>query len=131
MSPQGWYNNGHIVKPDNPNVIIVGTIDVNKSVNGGSSFSVKSNWNAWITGATPPGVPESPSTNFSHADQHEFFVNPRDANKLYCITDGGLYRSNDFGETYYSCNNGYVTSQFYGGFVNSYQDSTSPWRHAG
>jgi photosystem II stability/assembly factor-like uncharacterized protein len=123
MSPQGWYNNGHIVKPDNPNIILVGTIDANKSTNGGVNFSVKSNWNAWITGATPPGAPESPSSNFAHADHHEFFVNPRDANKLYCITDGGLYRSNDFGETYYSCNGGYVTSQFYGGFVNSFQDS--------
>lgn len=123
MSPQGWYNNAHIIKPDNPNTILVGTIDLKKSVNGGSSFATKSNWNAWITGATPPGAPESPSSNFAHADHHEFFVNPLDANKLYCITDGGLYRSNDFGETYYSCNGGYVTSQFYGGFTNSYQDS--------
>ena len=123
MSPQGWYNNGHIVKPDNPNVIMVGTIDANKSTNGGLNFSVKSNWNAWNTGATPPGEPESSSPMYAHADHHEFFVNPRDPNKLYCITDGGLYRSNDFGETYYSCNGGYVTSQFYGGFVNSFQDS--------
>jgi len=123
MSPQGWYNNAHIVKPNDPNTILVGTIDVNKSVDGGSTFSVKSNWSLWVTGATPPGAPESPSPQFAHADHHEFFTNPRDPNKLYCITDGGLYRSNDFGETYYSCNGGYVTSQFYGGFVNSYQDS--------
>jgi hypothetical protein len=123
MSPQGWYNNGHIVKPDDPNTVLVGTIDVNKSVNGGSSFSLKSNWSLWNEGPTPPGEPESFSQQYAHADHHEFFVNPRDANKLYCITDGGLYRSNNFGETYYACNGGYVTSQFYGGFVNSYQDS--------
>ncbi len=123
MSPQGWYNNAHIVKPNDPNTILVGTIDLVKSINGGSSFVPKSNWQAWITGATPPGQPESPSAIYAHADHHEFFVNPRDPNKLYCMTDGGLYRSNDFGETYYSCNGGYVTSQFYAGFVNSYQDS--------
>jgi photosystem II stability/assembly factor-like uncharacterized protein len=123
ISPQGWYNNAHIVKPNDPNTILVGTIDLVKSVNGGSTFGTKSNWSAWITGATPPGAPESPSSQFAHADHHEFFVNLRDPNKLYCLTDGGLYRSNDFGETYYSCNGGYVTSQFYGGFVNSYQDS--------
>lgn len=123
ISPQGWYNNAHIVKPNDPNTILVGTIDVVKSVNGGSTFTTKSNWNAWVTGATPPGQPESGASNYSHADQHEFFSNPRDPNKLYCITDGGLYRSNDFGETYYSCNGGYVTTQFYNGFVNSYQDS--------
>ena len=124
ISPQGWYNNAHIVKPDNPNTILVGTIDLVKSTNGGSSFQTKSNWSEWITGATPPGQPESPSSQFAHADHHEFFVNPFDPNKLYCVTDGGLYRSNDFGETYYSCNGGYVTTQFYAGFVNSYQDST-------
>lgn len=120
---QGWFNNGHIVKANDPNQIIVGTIDAVKSINGGTSFTTKSNWAAWITGATPPGEPESPSSNFAHADHHYFNTNPLDPNKLYCITDGGLYRSNDFGETYYSCNGGYVTSQFYAGFANSMQDS--------
>lgn len=120
---QGWYNNAHLVKENDPNTIVVGTIDLVKSVNGGTSFTTKSNWSAWITGATPPGAPESPSPNFAHADHHYFISNPREPNKLYAITDGGLYRSNDFGETYYSCNGGYVTTQFYAGFVNSFQDS--------
>ena len=120
---QGWYNNAHMVKANDPNQIIVGTIDLVKSINGGTSFTTKSNWSAWNTGATPPGQPESGSSNFAHADHHNFISNPLDPNKLYCITDGGLYRSNDFGETYYSCNGGYVTSQFYGGFANSMQDS--------
>ncbi|MBU2471782.1 MAG: T9SS type A sorting domain-containing protein, partial [Bacteroidetes bacterium] len=39
-------------------------------------------------------------------------------------TDGGLFRSNDFGENYYDCNSGYVTTQFYAGFSNSTKDST-------
>ncbi|MGH2574535.1 MAG: T9SS type A sorting domain-containing protein [Ignavibacteria bacterium] len=120
---QGWYNQAHLVKPDDPNTIVAGTIDVVKSTNGGLSFVTKSNWSLWVTGPTPPGDPESPSPQFAHADHHEFYSNPRDPNKLYCITDGGLYRSNNFGETYYSCNGGYVTSQFYAGFANSRQDS--------
>ncbi len=123
IAPQGWYNNAHLVKANDPNTIIVGTIDLVKSVNGGTTFTTKSNWSLWIEGATPPGAPESPSPQFAHADHHFFVSNPRDPNKLYCITDGGLYRSNDFGETYYSCNGGYVTTQFYNGFGNSYQDS--------
>lgn len=120
---QGWYNNAHMVKANDPNQIIVGTIDLVKSTNGGTSFTTKSNWSAWNTGATPPGQPESSSLQYAHADHHSFESNPKDPNKIYCITDGGLYRSNDFGETYYSCNGGYVTSQFYGGFANSMQDS--------
>lgn len=120
---QGWYNNAHLVKANDPNTIVVGTIDLVKSTNGGTSFTTKSNWNAWITGATPPGAPESPSSNFAHADHHYFAANPLDPDKLYAITDGGLYRSNNFGETYYSCNGGYVTTQFYNGVSHSMQDS--------
>ncbi len=120
---QGWFNNGHMVKANDPNQIIVGTIDLVKSTNGGTTFITKSNWSAWNSGATPPGDPESSASNFAHADHHYFISNPLDHNKIYCITDGGLYRSNDFGETYYSCNGGYVTTQFYAGFANSMQDS--------
>ncbi len=119
---QGWYNNGHMVKSNDPNTILVGTINVEKSVNGGTSFTTKSSWSAWIEGATPPGEPEGPS-NFVHADVHYYESNPKDPNKIYVVTDGGLYRSNNFGETYYSCNGGFVTTQFYASFANSYQDS--------
>jgi photosystem II stability/assembly factor-like uncharacterized protein len=119
---QGWYNNGHIVKSNDPNTILVGTINAEKSTNGGSSFVTKSDWSAWIEGATPAGEPEGPS-NFVHAEVHYYAENPKDANKLYVITDGGLYRSNNYGETFYSCNGGFVTTQFYASFANSYQDS--------
>lgn len=119
---QGWYNQGHIVKSNDPNTILVGTLNVEKSTNGGTSFTTKSSWSAWNTGATPPGQPEGPS-NYVHADVHYYAANPKDPNKIYIAADGGLYRSNDFGETFYSCNGGYVTSQFYASLGNSYTDS--------
>jgi photosystem II stability/assembly factor-like uncharacterized protein len=119
---QGWYNQGHIVKPNDPNAILVGTLNVEKSINGGTSFTTKSSWSAWNSGATPPGDPEGPS-NFVHADVHSFTINPKDFNKVYIIADGGLYRTNDFGETFYSCNGGYVTSQFYASLGQSSTDS--------
>ncbi len=96
---QGWYNQGHLVKSDNPNLILVGTLNVEKSTNQGTSFSTKSSWSAWNEGAVPPGDPEGPP-NFVHADVHYFETNPKDANKIYAITDGGLYRSNNFGDSY-------------------------------
>ena len=124
MTNQGWYNNAFIVKPGDPNSFLIGNLDVYRSTNGGATLPTKmSDWQGWNTGATPPGQPESSSSNFSHADQHFFAVNPRDPNKFYSITDGGLYRSNDFGTTYYSCNGGYVTTQFYNGFGNSPTDT--------
>ena len=119
---QGWYNNGHMVKANDPNAILVGTINVEKSTNGGTSFTTKSSWSAWNSGATPPGEPEGPPS-FVHADVHYYESNPKDPNKIYIAADGGLYRSNNFGETFYSCNGGFVTSQFYAAFANSYQDS--------
>jgi photosystem II stability/assembly factor-like uncharacterized protein len=119
---QGWYNQGHIVKANDPNAILVGTLNVEKSTNGGTSFTTKSSWSAWVTGATPPGQPEGPS-NFVHADVHFYAANPKDPNKIYIAADGGLYRTDNFGETFYSCNGGYVTSQFYASLGNSYLDS--------
>lgn len=119
---QGWYNNGHIVKSNDPNTILVGTINVEKSVNGGSSFTTKSDWSAWIEGPTPAGEPEGPP-NFVHADVHYYTENPKDPEKIYVITDGGLYRSNNYGEDFFSCNGSYVTTQFYASFANSFQDS--------
>jgi photosystem II stability/assembly factor-like uncharacterized protein len=119
---QGWYNNGHIVKSNDPNAVLVGTINVEKSVNGGSTFTTKSDWSLWNEGATPPGDPEGPS-GFVHADVHYYASNPKNPDKIYIAADGGLYRSDNFGETFYSCNGGFVTSQFYAGFGNSNQDS--------
>ncbi len=119
---QGWYNNAHIIKSNDSNSILIGTLNVEKSINGGSAFSTQSSWSQWIDGATPPGEPEGPP-DFVHADLHFFASNPKDPNKIYITADGGLYRSNDFGETFYSCNGGYTTAQFYGTFANSYQDS--------
>ncbi|NIW49205.1 MAG: hypothetical protein GWN14_24355, partial [candidate division Zixibacteria bacterium] len=37
--------------------------------------------------------------------------------------DGGVFRSTDGGETFESCNGGYQTSQFYGGFSSAETDS--------
>ncbi len=121
---QGWYNQAHLVKSNDSNAILVGTLNVEKSTNGGTSFSTKSSWSAWINGATPPGDPEGPA-NFVHADVHYYESNPKDPNKIYAITDGGLYRSNNFGESnsFYSCNGGYVTTQFYASLGQSWTDS--------
>ncbi|HEY5536852.1 MAG TPA: T9SS type A sorting domain-containing protein [Ignavibacteria bacterium] len=124
MTNQGWYNNAFLIKNNNQNNVLLGNLDVYRSINGGTSFTKLSNWQGWIDGATPPGQPEGgTSTNFSHADQHYFASNPKDPNKIYSVTDGGLYRSNDFGTTFYSCNGGYVTTQFYASLGQSYTDS--------
>jgi photosystem II stability/assembly factor-like uncharacterized protein len=119
---QGWYNNAIMFKPDNQNIIVGGAVNTWKSTNFGANFTSKSVWSAWLSGPTPPGNQEGPS-NFVHADIHYFTYNPKDYNKLYIAADGGLYRSNNFGESFFSCNGGYVTSQFYASFASSFTDS--------
>src|SRR5205814_5701818 len=42
-----------------------------------------------------------------------------DANKIYFITDAGLFRSNDFGNTFDECTGGYNTTQHYIGSVSA------------
>lgn len=99
LSYQGWYSEGLCYKNNNPAQILFGGVQVFRSVSSGNLLlQVSNNGN--------PG-------DEIHADIHDIISNPLDANKIYFATDGGLYRSDDFGDTYYACTEGYVTSQFY------------------
>ncbi|HYG51112.1 MAG TPA: T9SS type A sorting domain-containing protein, partial [Flavobacteriales bacterium] len=62
----------------------------------------------------------STSANYVHPDLHGIIANPLDPNKIYIVTDGGLFRSNNFGYNSFECTSGYVTSQFYIGSVSAY-----------
>jgi photosystem II stability/assembly factor-like uncharacterized protein len=99
LSYQGWYSEGLCYKNNNPAHILFGGVQVFRSVSSGNLLlRVSNNGN--------PG-------DEIHADIHDIISNPLNPNKIYFATDGGLYRSDDFGDTYYACTEGYVTSQFY------------------
>lgn len=124
LGNQGWYTNPLHIKNDDSSNVIVGGVDLYRSTTAGTNIIRVSNWSLWIVGQViPPGGVEGSSNAYAHADHHEIIANYRDANKLYIATDGGLFRSNDFGSTYFGCNGGYQTTQFYNGFANSYLDS--------
>jgi photosystem II stability/assembly factor-like uncharacterized protein len=124
LGSQGWFTNPLCIKNDDSSNVIVGGVDLYRSTTAGSNLIRVSNWSLWIIGQiVPPGGVEGSSNVYAHADHHEIASNYRDAAKLYICTDGGLFRSNDFGSTYYGCNGGYQTTQFYNGFSNSYLDS--------
>lgn len=101
-SYQGWYSAGLLVKPGNPNDVLASGVDLFGSTNGGSSFSDLTYY-SWVF----------------HSDVHGIIANPSDPNKIYVITDGGLFRSNDFGNSFYDCNQGYITTQAYIGSISS------------
>lgn len=124
LGSQGWYTNPLYVKDNDSSKVIVGGVDLFRSTTGGSNLSSVSDWSAWLIGQiVPPGGVEGSSPDYAHADHHGIISNYKDANKLYIATDGGLFRSNDFGTSYFGCNGGYQTTQFYNGFANSMTDS--------
>jgi hypothetical protein len=99
---QGWYAEGLLIKPDDLNTVLAGGIDVFRSADGGATFGAVSQWWNYLP----------------HADVHEIVANPQNPSSVFFITDGGLYRSYDFGDSYFDCNDGYVTSQAYIGSVS-------------
>ncbi len=96
---QGWYAKGMAFRPGEPDDILAGGIYMHRSTNGGSTFMQ--------TGG-----------NSIHPDMHDIIVNPLNPYSVYIATDGGLFRSWDFGNTYFECTDGYVTSQCYIGSVS-------------
>jgi photosystem II stability/assembly factor-like uncharacterized protein len=98
VSWQGWYAKGLLMKTNDNTRVLAGGVDLFRSTTSGSSFS---------------------DITQEHSDIHEIVSNPLDANKIYIATDGGLYRSNNFGNSAYECTDGYVTSQHYIGSVSS------------
>ncbi|MDY8136444.1 T9SS type A sorting domain-containing protein [Aquimarina sp. 2201CG5-10] len=95
-STQGWYDLGFEVSDTDQNIIYVGTVDIYRSTNGGTSFS---KWNSWNAPA---------SATYTHADIHMI----REFNGvMFFGTDGGIYRLN--GSSTEDLTEGLAIGQFY------------------
>lgn len=115
---QGWYSHDVAIKPDDPNTLIYTGVDLFKSTNGGLNIEQKAFWFKWYFGQTPVGGPEGPF-DYVHADMHAAYYAPFDNNTVFVATDGGVFVSEDNGETWSGRNGGYQTQQFYAKFSNS------------
>lgn len=116
---QAWYDLAVAADPTNPDIIYAGGVNVWKSTNGGSSWQINGHW---YGGCSVPAV---------HADQHFFGYNPLN-NRLYIGNDGGIYWTENGGNTWVEISNGLVISQAYklgqsatddDLVVNGYQDN--------
>ncbi|NND94489.1 MAG: T9SS type A sorting domain-containing protein [Flavobacteriales bacterium] len=111
MQGQGIYDNVLSVVPGNPQRCIVGGIRVYdvqlQSVNPPSSQWSLLNIN----------FSQGPNPLYVHSDIHAFHW---DANDVFYIgTDGGIFKSSDYAQTFLPSNYEYRTTQFYGIDFNS------------
>lgn len=98
QSGQGWYSQGLMADPSDPNTVIVGNLRLLKSTDGGLTFNKISEW----VGNTGQYV---------HADIHNItWVD--NGNKMLIGTDGGLFYSSDKGTTFTDKNTGLRLKQF-------------------
>ncbi|OJJ23946.1 hypothetical protein BKI52_06235 [marine bacterium AO1-C] len=113
---QGSYNQYIKVKPDDPNTVFIGSLNIYRSTDG---YATTSN-TAWIGGY-------SPANNVSryenhHPDNHSLVFYPSDAKKMLTGHDGGISLTLDntatnagtFPVAWTELNNGYNTTQAYG-----------------
>ncbi len=97
---QGGYSQGIIADPSAPNTVVVGSLRLLKSTDGGLTFSKISEW-AGNTG------------QYVHADVHNMAWYDN-GNKLLVCTDGGLFYSTNRGTNFSDKNTGLRLKQFYG-----------------
>lgn len=97
LGSQGWYDNSIVVKPGDANFIIVGGLDVYTSSNSGVNFTKVSTWGT------------STASQFTHADIHYFAYN---GSTLYCLSDGGIYKSTNHGTSWTDLNAKISTLQY-------------------
>lgn len=107
---QGWYDLCIAVDPEDPNHVLIGNIELHRTVNGNTFSPVR-----------PFGNDRNGS--LVHYDYHKLVFAPSDPDYLYIGCDGGLYKSTDRGYTATSKNQGLETLQFYR--IASHPDSSA------
>lgn len=95
---QAWYDLYCLISPFNPDIVFVGTIDVFRTTNGGTS------WTNITNGYSGGNV---------HVDQHYMLFHPSDANTVISLNDGGVWRSTNGGTSFTNLNTNLTLTQFY------------------
>ncbi len=98
---QGFYNSFVAIHPTNPNICLIGGIDIWRT-NDGRTFDN-------LTRGYERGRPMGPV----HVDQHAAAFAPSNPDVVYEGNDGGMVRSTDAGQTWSVINNGLAITQFY------------------
>lgn len=111
LGTQGWYDNTIWVDPTNPAHLLIGGLDLHRSIDSGATWTRISNW----TYNTSP-----------HADHHAIVADPgydgAGNRRVYFGNDGGIYKAEDItavtssssANGWTNLNNNLFITQFYG-----------------
>ena len=135
---QGGYDLMIAVKPDDPNIVFLGGVNLFRSTNGFTSTAAT----AWLGGygqEFPTGLTIYPN---SHPDMHWLAFDPSDANKAISANDGGIQTTNNImaPTVTWTMVSNYQTLQYYhvamdpgsgrNNFIGGAQDNGSRFRDA-
>jgi photosystem II stability/assembly factor-like uncharacterized protein len=94
---QSWYDNYVAVSPVNPNIVFLGGTSTHRSRDGGETWDDNT---------------RSYSGGTIHPDHHYLEFDPLRPATAYLCTDGGVFRTEDNGDTWSSVSRGLATIQF-------------------
>jgi photosystem II stability/assembly factor-like uncharacterized protein len=108
---QFGYNSFLTVDPQNANTVYIGTRDVYRSTNGGTTWTnLTDNW----TLDSFNYAVYHPDHAYTHTDMQAFALAPNDPNTFYVGNDGGLAKTTDGGSNYQSLNETLSLAQIVG-----------------
>ncbi|EAY26036.1 GEVED domain-containing protein [Microscilla marina] len=113
---QGSYNQYLKIKPDNPNVVFIGSTNLYRTTNGFTSTG----GNTWVGGYSPANNVSTYDNH--HPDNHSLVFYPSNPARMLTGHDGGISRTENnlansagtFPVSWTSLSNGYYTTQIYG-----------------
>jgi PKD repeat protein len=97
---QAWYDLELAVSQTDADRVITGGVNLWESSNGGQNWSINSHW------YFEPGM----NPNYVHADIHHLEF---EGDQLFCGSDGGIFVSEDSGDSFDDLSAGLEISQFY------------------
>lgn len=119
----GWFAHDVAVDPTNPDVVICAGKNIWKYQVTQGQFVQKTDYQKGFLSANAPGTPDGPA-DFVHENIHQIVFDPSNPSVILFATDGGIYTSEDGGQTFKNCNGGLQTAQFYAGVTSDPGDST-------
>ena len=98
---QSGYDLATAVSRTEGNKLMIGGINTWTSSNWGTTWAITSMWDSRV-----------PGYEYTHADIHGLEINPLN-NYVYCVSDGGVFRSVNFGATWTDLSEGLAITQWY------------------